>query len=198
MCIFLNPRWPAKFGGKNVTGHNSAMEEATWLKFLNHMCAERQTYLYMHSLAQFNHYSSLVDHSWALLGSFGPFWALLDPFWLFWPFWTLPVWRSLLKKFQHLLHHNSRRCQEITVHLCYKPLGPFWALLGHSDLFGPFWGSFWPFWTRSGMKSLLEKFQHFLHNFGRRGSGDRPFNLCWTLLGTLGIFWALLGPLGFF
>jgi hypothetical protein len=37
------------------------------------------------------------------------------------------------------------------------PAVPFWALFG----------SFGPFWTILVVRALFEKFQHFVHNFGR-------------------------------
>ena len=52
------------------------------------------------------------------------------------------------------------------------------------------------------MKSPFEKFQHFVHNFGRRGSGNRHSSQLDTLgyfgalLGRSGPFWVLFGPSG--
>ena len=78
---------------------------------------------------------------------------------------------------------------------CWALLGLFWTLLW---LFWALLGLFWALLDPSyGMKSPFEKIQHFVHSFGQRDK-EIVIYLCWTLLGTSGIFLALLGPLGSF
>jgi len=139
-----------------------------------------------------------VRHSWAILGPFRPFLALLCPFWgsFLSPF-VPSVMKSPFQKCQHFVHNFDRRGSRDRHLSLLDTLGYFGELLGPS---GPFWVLLRP----SVMSSPFVKFQHFYVTLVG-GVQEITVRLCLTLLCPFGLFlafwallshWALLGPSG--